>query len=464
MKRASLFLALLTGGMIVSAAHAASWADYETAFPLFPCGDGWVACRVDGSANTPDMQEDSTGMPVPSSWRIGWFDLSPTDGFSPFSTLSEYTGEAPPGMDGGDEVAEDPTPEPSGEASEAAARAEESRLAAEEAESVAAAEAERAQQAREDAVREAEEQAAEAARLEAAAAAASAEDRARIEEEAAAARQAAADAAAAQAAAERAEAERQADADRIAAEAEAARVAALAAEAEAEAERLRLAEEERKRLEDEPTAEADPGPPETELGDCSQLVSLEPQALMGKLSDGQVAGCEARIAAAEKQTDKDKVSRLLMTNAYSKGDQKGWEKLVKRHLNEIDRSDPTLCLKYAQKLYKKGSGGAPGAIKWADVALDNRTVWTGDTYTKYVNALHKLKSGAAQKLWKKAAETHASSPSAQTQGEIDTWRNNTKVYSREWYEYAKSAGKDSSVALQLCMQAAGTADYCEGGG
>ena len=39
----------------------------------------------------------------------------------------------------------------------------------------------------------------------------------------------------------------------------------------------------------------------------------------------------------------------------------------------------------------------------------------------------------------------------------------TKVYSREWYEYAKVAGKDVTKALQLCTSAAGTKDYCEAG-
>ena len=36
----------------------------------------------------------------------------------------------------------------------------------------------------------------------------------------------------------------------------------------------------------------------------------------------------------------------------------------------------------------------------------------------------------------------------------------TKVFAREWYEYAKVAGKDATKALQLCTSAAGTEDYC----
>ena len=36
----------------------------------------------------------------------------------------------------------------------------------------------------------------------------------------------------------------------------------------------------------------------------------------------------------------------------------------------------------------------------------------------------------------------------------------TKVNAREWFEYAKSSGKEATTALQLCESAAGTKDYC----
>ena len=84
-------------------------------------------------------------------------------------------------------------------------------------------------------------------------------------------------------------------------------------------------------------AEADPGapPPDAGSADCSELVKLEPMAMLGKLSDAQTQCLEASLAAAPKMTDKDKISRVLMVNAYSKGDPKTWASLVKRHLDAV---------------------------------------------------------------------------------------------------------------------------------
>jgi hypothetical protein len=152
-----------------------------------------------------------------------------------------------------------------------------------------------------------------------------------------------------------------------------------------------------------------------------------------------------------------------MGNAFSKGDRKTWEQLVKRHLDEIDQSDPDLCYKYALHLARKGPGRASGVIRWANVALENRTVWTGDTYKARVNSLYKMRAAASQMLWQSAEQEHASAPSESTQSKIEKYRNMTKVNAREWYEYAKASGKDPTKALQLCMSAAGTSDYCEAG-
>ncbi len=185
--------------------------------------------------------------------------------------------------------------------------------------------------------------------------------------------------------------------------------------------------------------------------------------MLGKLTDGQTACLEGAYTAAAKPTDKDKISRILMANAYSKGDTKTWEKLIKRHLEEIDQSDPDLCYKYAVHLSKGGAGRASGVIRWANTALDNRTVWTGDTYVSRVSGLYKLRAAAAQSMWKASEEEHAKAPTEETKKKVDESRNTTKTFAREWYEYCKQAGKDTTTALQLCVSAAGTADFCEGG-
>jgi hypothetical protein len=160
MNRVTFLAALLTGSLVVSVAQAAGWADYEDAFPMFPCNDGWMACLVDGQAHSPDLHSDSEGLPTPASWRLSWFDLSPTSTFSPFGGLSEYTGEVPPGMEAeAQDLAEVPAPVvPDRKAEQAARRAEEERKAAEEAQKQAAEQAQAAAVAAEEAQAEARRQ------------------------------------------------------------------------------------------------------------------------------------------------------------------------------------------------------------------------------------------------------------------------------------------------------------------
>ena len=151
-----------------------------------------------------------------------------------------------------------------------------------------------------------------------------------------------------------------------------------------------------------------------------------------------------------------------MANAYASGDKRTWEKLIKRHLDEIDRSDPDLCYKYALHLSRKGPGRANGVIRWATVALENRFNWQGNTYKSRVNSLYKLKAQAGQRLWQAASTTYNGNPSPDNKAKMEKARNQTKVMAREWLDYAKESGRDHTKALQLCVSAAGTDDYCGG--
>lgn len=497
-----------------TSAWASSWSSFEPAFPAHPCHDGWAGCVVDGRAVSPDMVTDGV-VPRPADLRVDFMSLEATASFSPFAALSEYTGSAPdvaaadaePEDDGVAEVEAAPPPR-SKETVEAERQADEAaavEAAARASEEEARRQAEEAERARREAeaasakaVAEEEQRRKEADRLAAAAASAQAEEQARLAAEAETARKAAEEAEKARLAAEKAEQERREAEERARAQAaaeEKARQEAAAAAAAAEAEAKRQAEIERQRVEEErqareaaeaaKKAEADrvaaeaaakaaaegdtdaaaaaAAPAAVDDGSCDDLTALEPPAMLGKLSDGQIGCLETKLADSFKMTDKKKISLLLMSNAFSKGDRKSWETLAKRHLDEIDQSDPDLCYKYALHLGAKGPGRASGVIRWANVALENRTVWTGDVYKTRVYSLYKLRSAASQMLWQAAEQEHAASPSEATQSKIEKYRNMTKVNAREWYEYAKVSGKDPTKALQLCMSAAGTADYCEAG-
>ncbi len=194
---------------------------------------------------------------------------------------------------------------------------------------------------------------------------------------------------------------------------------------------------------------------------CGDLVKLEPASLMGRLSDGEIRCLDETLRASDRQTVKNKLSRVLLADAWAKGDTHRWETIARRHLEEIDRSDPTLCYKLANHLSAKGADSADETLKWAEVALDNRTQWTGDEYVKRVYALYRLKAVAAQTKWQGLEERYVAKPDETLLQEKDLARNQAKTLAREWLEYARSSGKDATIALQICTSAAGTATFCD---
>ena len=194
---------------------------------------------------------------------------------------------------------------------------------------------------------------------------------------------------------------------------------------------------------------------------CGDLVALEPSAMMGKLKDGEIRCLTEALTAAPKQTVKDKISRVLMADAWAKGDEDRWEAIVRRHLSEIDRSDPDLCYKFATQLSKKGPEYADEAMKWANVALENQSQWTGDVHVTRVYGLYRLRAVSAQAKWNSLESQYMKALTDELDKKRDEARNQTKTLSREWLEYAKVAGKDPTMALQMCVSAAGTSGFCE---
>lgn len=194
---------------------------------------------------------------------------------------------------------------------------------------------------------------------------------------------------------------------------------------------------------------------------CGDLVQLEPAAMMGKLKDPEIRCLDQSLRQADRQTVKDKISRVLLADAWAKGDAHRWEGIARRHLEEIDRSDPDMCYKFARYLLDTAPDNMDECMKWADVALDNRARWTGDLHVKRVYALYKLKASAAHKKWTWLEEEFVKAPSFELEEAKKEARNLTKTLAREWLEYARSSGRDTSVAMQLCSSAAGTMDFCD---
>lgn len=392
-------------------ALASGWAAYNSAFPTLPCSDGWAGCVVNGVAFGPGMQKDVAGRPLPADARLGWFDLQPTAALSPFVTLSPYSGAL-----GGQLASVEPPPE---------------RI-----------------------VEPPPERLPEPDRV----------DRDPPQRD---------------------PVERVTPVDRTPPPPGVGRTTPPPTPTPTPtptpppvvgkapptptptptptppptpppATTAKVAPT-------PPPVVAPPTPTAASDDTCTDLVKLEPQAMLGQLRPGQVKCIDARIGTEGAQTTKDKLSRVLIANAEGKGDKADWERLVKRHLEDIDRSDPDMCFKYATQLSRGGTGRALGVIRWADYGLENKQKWSGATYTKRVYDLYRMKAEAANKLWAEAEDVFATKEHTdENEAKAAKWRGTTKDYAREWLDYAKASGQDTKNAMSICVSAAGNKSFCEG--
>ena len=421
--------ALLLSMVLASApASAGAWSDFAELFPELPCHDGWAGCIVDGEVIGPDMVEGADGVPMPAAMRLDWFTLEGTGTVSPFVGLSDYpTALAQVAPRQPQPRAEQPQPRD---------------VAVADVDPVRPDPIDRPQPGRDNPVIRDHDRSNDAVADAGTVRPVSAPDPVQ-------------------------------DAQPVGARLPPAQI---------------LPEGTQRRPDPVQTVRQpdpvvpDPVQPEPqqvetvsndavvdvapvyEVDDsCDDLVALEPAALMGQLSPGQTECLEARIVSTSRMTEKDKVSRVLIMDAETKGNRSKWESLMKRHLEEIDRSDPDLCFKYAIFLSRKGVGRAHGVIRWSDYALENKATWTGGTFVSRVYSLFKLKAEAANRVWQSAEEAYVADRSDENEGKAQKYRDLTKVYSREWLDYARASSQDTKNAMALCVSAAGNRSYCEGG-
>lgn len=176
------------------------------------------------------------------------------------------------------------------------------------------------------------------------------------------------------------------------------------------------------------------------------LRSLESKAGRGALPKEQISCLELSYSSADSITTKDKISRVLLINAYAYNT-RDWARLVDRHLDEIDQSDPAITYLYTFYLHNRKAPDFQDVIKWSQVALERRAEWKGKTYTNRTFQLMKVRALAATALW----DQHSRKNERQ---QADEMRLDAKTYSREWLDFARSAGWDIAEAGRLCASAA----------
>lgn len=391
---------VLLGLAFVGVGWAAKSGTAEEPSPRFtsrPCQDGWLGCIVDGERVSPENAVDTKKRPMPSSMRLGFFDLEPTVSFSVHEGLSRYNGEPVAQIQ---EEPEAPPPEPTPEVKDTG----EAFLG----------------------------------------------DGSSVEPE-----------------------------EKV----------AVVVDKTPEPPRYSTPDNNDYSSSPEPVktppkdnyggsktpdkgvndavVRVDPEPPkapvEEIVADCDDLRQLEGTALLGALTKGHTACLEGRIKTEKSQTKRNKISRVLLINAEASKNGE-WARLMRRHLEDIDRSDPDMCFKYAFYLSKKrGASSAYGVIKWAGYALENKSRWSGPTFTKRVYDLMKLRAHAANRLWQRANEDllNAGSNREELAGKEEKARGKAKSLAREWLDFARAASQNTSEAMSLCISTAGSKKFCK---
>ncbi len=413
---------ILVFGVWSTPAFGGDWDDYAGAFPMFPCPDGWATCELDGVTVGPGLVIDAQGNPSASNMRFSFWDFEAAPSVSPFSGLSEYSGDmgvralkeddAMVAVDPVDDESLPPLPPlpplPSNPQKTTEMGGDPIPV------QVASYEPSPPPLPVPVAV---PDPVAEVPPLPP------------VED-----------------------------------------IPAYKPPTVAEIEAARAAQPNSPPVVVEPapvepdpvvaSVEAVPTLPPAVLVDCSDLRDLEPKAMLGQLGVSARKCLDSRIERSSKLTEKDKISRVLVSDAKARDDKADWERLMKRHLEQIDRSDPNMCLMFAIHLHKRGMSKATRVIRWADYALENKARWSGAAHTRNVYYLHQLKSQAASRLWKRAEKRFVKDRNEKNEAKANKFRSMAKQYSRAWLDYAKAAGKDSSKPLAACVSASGNTEFC----
>jgi len=188
------------------------------------------------------------------------------------------------------------------------------------------------------------------------------------------------------------------------------------------------------------------------------LKPLEPQALSGMLDGATVTCLEMGYLNAQSQTDKGKISRVLMANAYVT-DTAQWARLVKRHLDEVEQSDPDIGYLYANYLFNRRDPDYRGAVRYAEIAFERRADnWEGDVFTTRSHHLLRLRTYARMKLWEQAEQQALSGEpgSAERAAEI---RTQAHTAAREWLDFDRVSRSNWRPAAEACV-ATGSEQAC----
>ncbi|MEZ4317334.1 MAG: protein kinase [Myxococcota bacterium] len=188
---------------------------------------------------------------------------------------------------------------------------------------------------------------------------------------------------------------------------------------------------------------------------CGTLTDIELDAALGTVAPEKRTCLEGLMRdTALKQTDRDKVGRVVLKDARAVCDNRGdcarYEALQREFFEEISQSDPDMVTGFVAYLYSTANN-RPDRLaevdQWAIRALERRDQWKGATRRSRLLQLHELRGRAAYQRF-----TLDSSP---TNADYAVERT------AEWAETLRQFNSDATPAMELCASAAGNRARCE---
>lgn len=158
----------------------------------------------------------------------------------------------------------------------------------------------------------------------------------------------------------------------------------------------------------------------------------------GTLTDVQRQCMDRSVSTAAAGPDRTRLSSLLLLDATARQDTAAWQRLARRHLEQIEPGNGSLAFKYAGSMFQ--SGALADASKWCDAAITNKG--GGATGRSGTNNAYKLRVAIAEK---KIANGEA---------------NNSELLrvGQDWFAWARANNLDVTGAAAACAAAGGSCE------
>lgn len=188
------------------------------------------------------------------------------------------------------------------------------------------------------------------------------------------------------------------------------------------------------------------------------VAQREVAATAGALTAEDIACLEAQIRYA-RPSEQDKASRIRIVDAQARGDVSETLRLMRRHLDDITRSDPVLCIVYARLLLQVDPQSAADAYRWAGYAVERVTF--GDWQRHVRGEALEVRAQAALHRWREADEAFIRERTEEHEDESAELREQAIADVLEWLQWVREAGVDTRWARAACLSVAGGRARCE---